>query len=169
MPKLNKIKRAITWIRTTLEITDVTTTPGQILDEIRPALDIFGWERYEDLISTNVGTANTDTANLTLATGVTAIPVGFLRLFVALSGETNDTVLQFTHWMEVDSVAVTQPVLLPVSAATIIKAGGLAHPILVAPGVIVRARCAPATAGGITLRVRGSFLDIPIGEYLKSI
>jgi len=157
------INRAFSWIKKVLEVTEVTTVPERVVAEVQTSLDLFGWDRYTELQSHNAGVADTDTSALP------AIPEDTMRLYLGLSGETNDAVNAFTHWMEIDSVAVTEAITLPVSATVIIKVGHLAGPFLVRSGVTVRARCAPATAGGVVLRARGVFIDLPIGEYIPSL
>jgi len=156
------INRAFSWIKKVLEVTEVTTVPDTVLPEVTPTLDMFGWERYTELQRHDAGQANANLSNLPV------VPQGILRLYVALSGETNDTVNAFTHWMEVNAVAVTTPVTLPVSTV-LIRAGHLANPILVREGLSVSARCSPTTAGGIVLRATGLFIDLPIGEYIPSL
>jgi len=158
----DKIKRAILWIRKSLEITERTDVPGSIDERIRPIIDVLGWDRYTELQQVDAGQAN---ANLS---ALPVVPEGTMRLYVALSGETNDTTNSFTHWMEVGAVAVTAPVVLP-ARTIIVKAGHLANPILVRPGLNVVARCSPATAGGFVLRARGLFVDLPVGEYMPSL
>ena len=168
-PKFDKIKKAIVWIRKTLEITERTTNPGTILGEIRPAIDILGWDRYSEIQSNVVALANTDRVSSSI------VPIDFMLFYLAISGETNDAVNAFTHWLEIfhaasgNTVAVTAPTTLPVSAATIIRVGGLPKPVLAPPGDSMRARTAPATAGGVTLTIRSLFIDLPLGEYMKSL
>jgi len=165
----NKIKKAITWIRKSLEITEKTTLPGSILNDIRPSLDVLGWDRYSTgMRSSTNGGANTDTRQA----GV--VPADTMRLYLGISGETDDPANAFTHWLEAiepedsDPVALTQPVLLPVSAV-VIRVGGLPKPLLMPPGGVVQARCSPATTLGIVLRINTMFVDIPLGEYMKSL
>ncbi len=163
------INRAFSWIKKILEVTEETTVPERVLAEVRPSLDVFGWEAYEGMSSENQTLANTATVS-----GVT-VPEGVNRLYLAASVDTNDIVNEFTLWIEMfpangTSTAVTAPVTPPINRGTsFIRAGGLPRPFLLGPGGTVRGRAAPATAGGATLTIRAIFIDLPIGEYIPPI
>jgi len=161
----DKIKRAITWIRKSLEITERTTNPGTIGGEIQPQLDVFGWERIEEATTSIASATATDRATLV------AVPEGFLRLVLDASAETDDTVQAFTLWMDVldgDSGGVTglmRPVDVPISGTSI--RAGLEKTLIMKPGDTLRARCSPDTGVGLVIIARQRFVDLPIGEYIR--
>ncbi len=161
----DKIKRAITWIRKSLEITERTTNPGTVGGEIQPQLDVFGWERIEEVTTSIASAAAVNSVTLL------AVPEGFLRLVLNASVETNDTVQAFTFWMDVldagsgGVTGVTRPVAIPISAVAI--RSGLERPLIMQPGDTLRARCSPATGVGLLLIARQRFVNLPIGEYIR--
>ncbi len=163
------INRAFSWIKKVLEVTEPTTVPERVLAEVRPSLDVFGWERYEDIET------ETQTVADATAASAAAVPDGVNRLYLAAEVGTNDIVNQFTFWIEAFplggvQVAITPPVTPPVQDATsTIRNGGLPRPFLLGPGGRLRGRVAPATAGGATLTIRTLFIDIPFGEYIPPI
>ncbi len=163
------INRAFSWIKKVLEVTEVTTVPERVLSEVQPSVDLFGWERFEEVATENVGLANT------ASVAGTIVPADVNRLYIAASVESDDIVNQLTYWIEMfplggDSVPVTPPVTPPINGATsFVRAGGLPRPFLVGPGGTARGRCAPATAGGTVLRVRLIFIDISLGEYIPAL
>lgn len=165
----DKVKRAFVWLRKALRITDKTTLPGHVLGEIRPSLDVFGWERLE-------GPGTVETAQGALATDVvvlTAVPDGVARFVIYASCSHSDTVNGLILSMQVRTVVGTdigveaweyvnpctaQPVLFP-----------LKRNILLQPGeqLICRSRVPPAA--GTRLFIEYKFVDLTPGEYLPAL
>ncbi len=169
----DKIKRAITWIRKSLEITEKTTNPGTVAGEIIPTLDAFGWEKLQEL-------TDGDTLSATNTTVVDSLPVpeGILRYVLFGSVEHAELVgTDLTCWIELSAnvpsqidfpVGLLRPQLLLGAAATQnIRLGGVA-PFIMRPGEVLRARCSPATGVGIQLRIRLAWVDLPPGEYISA-
>ena len=76
----DKIKRAFTWLRKALVITEKTTAPGALRDDIQIALDVFGWERYDETTNRNtVSGANVNSVSSP------AVPQDVLRLIIEAS------------------------------------------------------------------------------------
>lgn len=90
----DKIKRSFVWIRKTLGIIDKTTLPGEILGEVRPILDMFGWERLleEVVLSVNALFPAVAVASATP-------PVGTVRLILAASLEHGDVAVNHIGWI----------------------------------------------------------------------
>lgn len=169
MAQIDKIKKAITWIRKTLEITQSdTTTPGSIVGEIRPTLDALGWERYQE---------QTALTNFTTAIDIVtspAVPADTMRLVTAVSLEHNE--LLVAHTLMVDyvnaltgtNVGLATPVLVAPSALAV-RVGFLDHPFLMSPRDTLRGSVTPIMGATFQLRLRWSFIDLPLGEYIPSL
>ncbi len=84
--RMTKIKRAILWIRRSLEITERTDVPESIENVVRPVVDIFGWEalpRAEAAIATNP---------LAIAVNTAVVPPGIFRYVLNANVEHTDTI-----------------------------------------------------------------------------
>jgi len=166
----DKIKRAIIWLRKSLDITERTDVPGSINDEIRPILDAFGWDRLKEVENSTVsGTATTSVNGPT-------VPDDVIRLVVMCSvNHTDRSVLVFHHlWVDLkppgaNSVGVSRPQSVPGSAAAEEIRVPVQRKFLMRPGENLRARASPATGVGITLEMRQLFVDLPIGEYVPPV
>lgn len=165
----DKIKRAITWIRKSLEITEKTTNPGTVDGNIVPVIDTFGWER--------LGGPRTTRLTQGIAVNVIAspaVPADVLRVILEANVETNDGVQQFTFWIDHQHVEAGQPVGVmrpitpPISALTIRCAMDRKF-LIMRPGDTLLGRSSPAPGVGLILRLRESFVDLPIGEYIHSL
>jgi len=88
-----KIKRAILWIRRSLEITERTNVPESIENVVRPKVDIFGWER---LPSVQVAAASNP---LSVAVGSATVPAGTFRYVLNANVEHTDTGVTNTLWL----------------------------------------------------------------------
>lgn len=168
MPKSNKIKKAITWIRKTLDITDLTTTPGQIGDEISPGLDVLGWDLYQGMTSSQkTGVAVTQVIS-------DAVPADTARLVTAVSLEQDDRAAGPTFWLEYENFLTNSPiglgrvVTLPVTAASI-RASLIDRNFLLLPGDTLIGNQDPVGGVGVVTRLRIAFVDVPLGEYIKSL
>ncbi len=161
----DKIKRAITWIRKSLEITEKTTQPATVDGTILPVMDVLGWERLNEtqqFIRTAVAT--------TIVTGDPA-PEGVLRLVVECSVNHSDPIAANVHWLWIRH-DITAAVTPGVSAPLEVPGGPqVAMPrwIVLRPGEKLDGRAFPATGIGINLTIMMSFIDLPIGEYVKAL
>lgn len=162
-PETDKIKKAITWIRTSLRITERTTNPGTITGEIRPVLDVLGWDALKE--PQFAVQAGTDVSSISGPT----VPAGVIRLLLEASIETSNTALVFVLWIDhvgaLTSVGVMRPLTLPVKTAPIKV--GLERVLYMVEGDSLRGRSDPATGVGETLTLRQRFIDLPIGEYIQ--
>lgn len=164
----DKIKRAFTWLRKTFVITEKTTAPGALLDDIQIIADVFGWERLNETVS-NVATS---AVNQSLISGP-VVPDDVLRLVIEANVETAEATLPFTMWidhLDGDSninVGVMRPIQIPISAISIRCA--MTRPVIMSPGDRLAGRSSPATGIGDTLVLRQRFVDLPIGEYIRSL
>jgi len=164
----DKIKRAFIWLRKTLVITEKTTAPGELLDNIQSVIDVFGWERLDETVFLNT----TSGANVNTVSSP-AVPDDVLRLIVEANVETTNPLLPFTMWIDHRdglsnvTVGVMRPIDIPLSAITIRCA--MERWLVLRPGDLLIGRCTPATGVGETLALRQRFVDLPIGEYIRSI
>ncbi len=162
----DKIKRALTWLRRSLEITDLTTLPGTINGEIRPVIDAFGWERYIEADSATFAQVNATAASM----GVVAADT--TRLILNANVETTNAIiavrLNFTMTVSGGQVVALQlPFEVPIGFAGLDV--GLLRPILLGPGDNFNVSSAPASGIGESLIGRIRFIDLPVGEYLHSV
>lgn len=165
----DKIRRAIIWIRKTLDITQKTTQPGTVSGEIRPILDVFGWDRLKS--STEVVGASASTDASTTANGPIT-PEGIMR-YVFFAGVQHDELVgtDLNLWIDLLTVNSFPVPLLPSQLIVGAAAGqqirhGTPRPFLMRPGDRLRGRASPATGVGIALTVRQLFIDLPEGEYI---
>jgi len=166
MPQNDKIKRAITWIRRALQITERTTAPGEVSGLILPTIDALGWERFEN----DVQSASSFGVNVTETT-TPPVPEGILRLILDASIETTNDVIGFTLWIEVEQpnelpIGIMRPFDTPISPGITIR-GGIEKTLILSPGDVMNGRAAPQTGVGSDLVLRTRFIDLPIGEYVR--
>ena len=162
----DKIKRAFTWLRKALVITEKTTAPGALLDDIQSVLDVFGWERLNETTNLTTVAVNASTVNSP------AVPEDVLRVIISANVETNDAGGPFTFWMDhLDgasniNVGVMRPITPPSSVISIRNAREGPYLVL-RPTDVLAGRASPAIVGNLTLRQR--FVDLPIGEYIRAL
>lgn len=90
----DKIKRSFVWLRKTLGIIDKTTLPGEILGEVRPILDTFGWDRLSEEVVLSVNALFP-----AVAVASATPPVGTLRLILHASLEHGDAGVNHIAWI----------------------------------------------------------------------
>ncbi len=168
MPKTDKLQRAITWIRRVLQVTEKSDAPNQVLGEIQPVIDVFGWDRFRDGIDAATAT-NTDANSVSLP----AVPEDVLRLILNASVDTSNDLLAFTMWIDLAiadrgglQMSVMRPVDIPISAGINIRCG-IQDTLILRPGDILRGRCAPASGVGEAISIDVRFIDLPLGEYIR--
>lgn len=163
----DKVKRAFIWLRDSLRVIDKTTLPGEILGEIRPTLDTFGWERLGGPLQLESNTSGLGSNGNVL----TPVPEGIMRYVVYASCSHNDTVSSLTLSLQVrHPVGPTDFGIAP--AIDILQAPvrlGLDRRILLAPGQQLACFSTPAPGGAFALTVRMLFIDIPVGEYIPPL
>lgn len=168
----DKVKRALIWLRTAFRITEKTTLPGEILGEIRPTVDVFGWDRF-DPNSAGAGSGpEIENANGGLATNIVllgVVPDGVARLVIYASMSHNDpagaTMAMIVRGAGVDLAIATTPIaILPEPIRF-----PLERQILLQPGEQIIAVSAVAPAAGTRLNVRYKFVDLDPGEYVPPI
>ena len=166
---IDKVKRAFIWIRNALRIIDKTTLPGEILGEIRPTLDTFGWERLPEAQTTTfTGSAAADN----VITSV--VPQDVVRVILAASMQSTDATQALTEWIEIRSVlggsldiGISRPVLVGIGDnGTRVP---LERIIYMNPGDRLVGRSSPAPAVATALQIRWLFIDLPVGEYIPAL
>lgn len=165
MTQRSGINRGLMWLRKVLEITEETDSPRVLSEELRPIVDVFGWERLNEA-ATNVATSGVNVNIISSA----AVPDDTMRLVLEASVETANVALAFTLWIDhLDAqsnvnVGVMRPIQTAISAITIRAA--MTRMIIMRPGDVLAGRSSPATGGVDTLVLRQRFVDLPIGEYI---
>ncbi len=160
---IDKIKRSFTWIRNALRVIDKTTLPGEIQGDIRPSIDLFGWERLPEEQILQVAAAAT--GEVLSATP----PVGTLRLVLHCSllitgsgvGVTaiirKRNALGANCGLPTDRDAIEDDEVASVIGRTFLAAGD----------VIVAAYVNPPLGGTSTLSL--NVVDLDIGEYIPPL
>jgi len=166
----DKVKRAFIWLRNTLRIIEKTTLPGEVLGEIRPTVDTFGWDRLSpESAGPGVG-PTTENQQSILGGDVAAlsvVPQGIMRYVFAASASHDDPVagglaLSIQRRNGGLDIGLTQAVA---TAASPVR-HGLLRSILLAPGEQLLARSTPAPVITSRIFVRMLFVDIDAGEYI---
>ncbi len=162
----DKVKRAFVWIRKSLRIIDRTTLPGEILGEIRPTLDTFGWERYDTEPQAEGITGALGSDNIQLAT----VPDGVLRYYMNVSTGHNDTVaITLDQCVQVVTDGQTVAIAPFASVPVLPVSSGIIRAIILRPGEFLRARSTPAPGGAFTMQITASFIDLEPGEYIAPL
>lgn len=167
----DKIKRNFVWLRRALGIIDKTTLPGDIAGEVRPTMDLFGWERLTPGGPVSVsgdGADNADTVQLAV------VPANVMRLILAASMSTDDAVTGMVLSMQITSggiaIAIATGTITP---GVVPGAEPARYPLerwhIMAPGDRLGVRSSQAPAIGSRLNVRMQFVDLDFGEYLPSL
>jgi len=171
----DKVKRAFVWIRQAMRITERTTLPAEILGEIRPGVDTFGWDRLSPEGSgEGIGPTDANAQGALAADQILlpAVPEGIMRYVIMASMSHDDPVAGgLTMSMQVRrsgpiDIAVDRAVL---TADPLPIRHGLNRHLLLEPGQILLARSFPAPAAGTKIFIRYRFVDIDAGEYIQAL
>jgi hypothetical protein len=183
-----EINRSLSWIGQALNrIRNLQDTgpPSVVLDEIRPGLDVFGWERLEELQSFSTsGAAGADTVDppivagwdLNATTGGGMVQQGVIRIIYAAQIQHNDPA-NLRVWIDRadhrgNPLGITY-VKMPMDTgiATAVPSAhpvALARPILLSAGDSIRGR-SQGIAAGQALALRCSWIDVQAGEYMPDL
>lgn len=165
MPTIDKIKRNLLWLRKTLGIIDKTTLPGEILGEVRPTIDTFGWDR--------LGNLQVERVNAAAATSVvvsTVVPADVIRYIHAMSIVHTDTGVTHTVSIVKRRQPNTLNVGIPTDRSTILP---LQHVSMIGrtfitEGEFILGQLVTATVAG-QLTLTFYFVDIDRGEYINAM
>ncbi len=157
-----------------MRIIDKTTLPGEILGEIRPSLDTFGWDRRNPE-SSGPGAGPTSENALGVLAATTAqlapVPAGVMRFVINASWQTDDPAqVAFLFCVVRNSgldIAVQEPFFINANAANVRI--GLVKPLLLEPGDILVVGSSTAPAVGQRLSIRYRFVDLDFGEYMPAL
>lgn len=156
----DKFKRAITWIRKTLEITEKTTQPGTVSGEILPTIDSFGWEQAVALEHRAVSGGPGASATIT-----PVVPAGEAHLYVACCGFHTDALA--THVISLVYLSETNQ-FVQITPTKILDDEGIVaiqRPFLVPAGATLRV-IASRSVGAGEITIKGQFHRFTIaGEY----
>ena len=161
---IDKIKRSLFWLRQTLRITEKTTLPGEILGEIRPTLDSFGWER----LSVPVPITATSAGATTLVE-LPLVPDDEAHYFIAAHITHDDPVGSKDYSLMLVDVRGNRFALTRTIGQSQNFFLELGRPILVPPGGRLAGVSRNAIAGGSNFVIGGLFARLDIGEYLPPV
>jgi len=165
----DKIKRAFLWLRKAMQITEKTTLPGKILDEIRPTIDLFGWEQLAGLVGVGPRFSIASGAAASDAVLLPVTPEGVMRYVIHAScshPDPIDLIMSIQIRAFGSDTGIAQSIVAMAAAP---QRFGLAHPVLLRPGELLLARSSPAPAVGLQLSLRMIFVDIEPGEYIRPL
>jgi len=158
----DKIKRSFLWMRKSLGIIEKTTLPGEVLGEVRPTMDLFGWERLVDL---QVERINAAAPAVSIASNV--LPDGVTRYIHSCSLTHTDTGVNH----EASLIKRRNPsafnVGIPTDRTTIStlqQCSMIGRTFIKGNEFIIGQVLVPPVAGVITLTFY--FVDIDEGEYI---
>jgi len=163
----NGINRAFSWIKKVLEITEVSTVPELVLPEVRPTLEVFGWERRSETEANSADATENTIVTLALQ------PEDVARLVTAVSIEHLDITAVHTVWLTLQRgaagslIGIIRPAEIPISSISIPL--GTSVPFLMLPGDRLSGHCDPTTPAGVVLRIKSRFIDIDLGEYIAPL
>ncbi len=157
---MDKIKRSFLWLRRSLEIIDKTTLPAEILGEVRPTLDLFGWDLpvYEFISTVAAGVATT--------TRLAPVPEGETHLFCACDISHNDPVGSKDMSIQLENVGGSQVALTQTVGLNANFFVALRRPYLVTAGSNLMGVSRNAIALGSQFTIRAMFIRLTPGEYL---
>ena len=163
------INRGFMWLRKVLQVTEETDTPQVVSENLRPTIDVFGWERY----SVEGGTADLNAQGTLAADSVllAAVPADVMRYVIFGSMSHNDPVaggLELSMHVRLVGaleIGISRPIQVLANPTRV----GIERSILLAPGQLLLARSVPAPAAGTRLFIRYHFVDLPIGEYIPPL
>lgn len=172
---IDKIKRNFIWLRRVLGIIDKTTLPGDITGEVRPTIDLFGWERLApSLVGVGPVSLSADGADNTDIAQFGVVPDNLMRLILRASMSTNDLVTGMTLSMEISSGGISISIASAIITPGIVPGAEPArYPLerwmLMQPGDRLLVRSSTAPAVGSRLNVRMQFVDLDFGEYVARL
>jgi len=171
---IDKVKRAVIWLRTAFRITDKTTLPGEILGEIRPGVDVFGWDRLSPKSSgPGVGPQSVNAVGglANARVNLAAVPEGTMRYVISASMETNDPgfigFLRFEIASDGINIAPQEPFFLNANGFNVRI--GLNRHLLLEPDDIFSMVSEPVPGPAFRNSVRIRFVDIDFGEYIAPV
>lgn len=170
----DKLKRSFIWLRQALRIIDKTTLPGTIVGEVRPTIDIFGWDRLNPESSgpgNGPESLNNNGALANTTASMVAVPAGVMRYIINASCQTDDAALIAFMRMEVvkDGIAIAaqEPFFLNANGANVRI--GLNRHLLLETGDVLQCVSSVAPAAGQRNSIRARFVDIDFGEYIPAV
>ncbi len=164
---LDKIKRSFQWLRKSLEIIDRTTLPGEILGEVRPTIDTFGWER----LNGDVQFENINGALQSSSVFLSAVPEGVTRYVIYASMSHNvpgNITLSFQVRLSIGAIDIGVGGSLKNVPASPFRTS-LDRNIVLTAGEQLLARSVPTPGAAEQLFIRYKFIDIAVGEYIPAI
>ncbi len=160
------INRALSWLKKTLQVTEKTTAPDTLMADVRPIIDVFGWERLpEATVENRIGAAATASVTSTL------VPNDVVRVVLEASVVNSDAAIAIDLFITHRAVigGGFEPSVSPVFAQQIGFNGSPAsidRVIVLQQGerIVGNSRPAPGVGEELTLTFR--FIDLPVGEYI---
>ena len=168
MAQRSGINRGFMWIRKVLEITEETEVPQVVSEQVRPAIDLFGWDRYTPGHPDDINAQGTLAADSVL---LAPVPAGIMRYVIFASCSHNDPVaggLELSIQVRVEGaldIGVSRPIQVLANPTRV----GIERSILMAPGEVLLCRSNPAPAAGTRIFIRYRFVDLPFGEYIPPL
>lgn len=159
------INRAFSWLKKVLEITEVTNAPDVLLPTVQPELDVFGWERLEEM-----ETQVQSTAGVTFAVSLETVPEGEMWYVVAAElthdeGASKDLTLVLVNRVGVEVALITTSGTPQFFRRSLGSNSGTS-PIIVPQGWTLRGVSRNQINIGFTFQISAHFQRIAVGEYV---
>ncbi len=159
------INRALMWVRKVLQVTEETDSPRVLSEELRPIVDVFGWERLPE---EQFLTATAPDPAVIVASEAT--PPDILRVVLHSSLEHTDTGVTHTAWQIKRRNPGALDVGVPTDRITIAVGEFLSmigRTYLIEGDFMIAEVAAAPAAGQLTFRQ--IVIDLPIGEYIPPL
>ncbi len=172
MVQRSGINRPFSWMKKVLEITEETEAPSVLSEQVRPVMDLFGWERLSPQ-----GIPDTVTQQGAITTDIVvapAVPAGIMRLVLLASAFHDDPV---AGGLVLSIQVRTTPlgggtVDIAVGPSRLTEATpvqlGITQKLLLQPGQSLLCRSLTTPTVGDRLTIRYRFVDLEFGEYLPA-
>ncbi len=171
MAQRSGINRPFSWLKKVMQVTEETSAPSVLSEKVRPTMDVFGWERFQEgPVTENIAGA--------LAADIVLLPVvpeGVLRYVMFASVMHDDPVaggltlsIQIRTPVGAGSfdIGIGPAVATPIGPVKM----GTDRPFLLQPGQTLLCRTTPAPAAGQRVNnLSYRFVDLDFGEYFPAV
>lgn len=140
--------------------------PSGILDRVRPTIDVYGWSRFADIRHAVTESAAAASDVTWLVDGVAPVPAGKVRCVLYLAGFHDDGVhvlsFRITPFLAGSKVGITKAESIGANIQQAVE-----RPVFLWPASELNLSSTDAMAAGKKLFIRGSFVDVPLGEVFN--
>ncbi len=165
----SSINRALSWLKTVMEIKEETNVPDVLLENVQPTIDVFGWERFPEIRHVRA----TGNGAIVFINSETA-PEGFVRYVMNCSLQHTDPVNSHVLWLTKRIRGSSNAVGLGTDTSKDLNINrdrdiSMLRPTFLMPGDVIVANISLVLTSGGSLNLDMAFVDIPVGEYVRAM